>query len=112
MRLQQITRRPVKKILHAVDNNILQNIPILWEDFGMAEYIYGPSVPHMQGKTVHHNIQQAEPIIIQNVPKGILDKYKKVTLLYDLIHINGIGFPNTISQHIMFDIGIMIKNRK
>ena len=54
--LQNITGQPVKWILHAVDNNILQNIPILWEDIGMAEEIYGPSVPHFQDKTVHHKI--------------------------------------------------------
>ena len=30
------------------------------------------------------------------VPKEILDKYKKVALLCDLMHINGIGFLNTI----------------
>ena len=28
------------------------------------------------------------------------------------MHINGIGFPNTISRHIMFATGSMIKNRK
>ena len=40
---------------------------------------------------------------------GILDKYKKFTLRHDLMHINGIGFLNTIYQHIMFAIGSMIK---
>ena len=41
---QHITSQPLKQILHAVYNNILQNFPILQEDAGMAEEIYGPSV--------------------------------------------------------------------
>ena len=97
MRLQQITRRPVKKILHAVDNNILQNIPILREDVGMDEDIYGPSVTHLQVKTVSHKAHNFDPIIIPKFLKSILDRYKKVTLCCDLMHINGIGFLNTIS---------------
>ena len=99
---QHITGKPVKRILHAVDNNILHNIPILQEDVGMYEYIYGTSVPNFQGKTPHHNIQHVEPIIVPNAPKGILDGYKKVNLCCDLTQINGIGFLNTISRHIMF----------
>ena len=49
---QHISGQPVKWILHALDNNILQNIPIFREDVGMYEDIYGPSVPYLQGKTV------------------------------------------------------------
>ena len=49
-RLQHITGQSVKWILHAVDNNILQNLPILREDVGMYEDIYVPSVPHLQEK--------------------------------------------------------------
>ena len=78
----------------------------------MAEDIYLPSVTLVQGKTVYHNIQHVEPIIIPNVSKGILDKYKKFTLFCELMHINGIGFLNTIPQHIMFATGIMIRKQK
>ena len=82
----------MKLILHAVDNNILHNFPILQEYAGMAEDIYGPSVPHLQGKTVLHKVQHVEPIIVPNFPKGTLDRYKNATLCCDLMHINGIGF--------------------
>ena len=34
-RFRYITIQPVKKILHAVNNNILQNLPILQEYFGV-----------------------------------------------------------------------------
>ena len=79
---------------------------------GMAEDIYGPSVQHLKSKTFRHKIHYIELIIVPNVPKGILYRYNKVTLWCDLMQINGIGLPNTISQHIMFATGSMIKNLK
>ena len=78
----------------------------------MAGDIYGLSVPYLQGKTVRHKFQHVEPIIVPNVPKVILDIYKKLILCCDLMHINGIGFLNTISRHIMFATGSMIKIEK
>ena len=53
-----------------------------------------------------------EPVKIKNVPKTIIDKYNEVTICCELMHINGIGFLITISRHIMFATGSMIKNRK
>ena len=44
---QHITGQPINRILHEVDNNILQNLPIMQEDVRMAEDIYGPSIPHL-----------------------------------------------------------------
>ena len=78
----------------------------------MAEDIYGPRTSHLEGKTVRRNIHHLGPVKITSVPKAILDKYKEVTICCDLMHINGIGLINTISQHIMFATGSTIKNRK
>ena len=78
----------------------------------MAEDIYGPNVPHFSGKTVPHKIHHVGPIMVPNFPKGILDKFNKVTLWCDLMHISSIGFMNTIPWRIMFDTGIMIEIRK
>ena len=72
--LQNINGQPLKQILHAVDNNIIQNLPILREDTITAEEIYWPSVPHLQGKTALHKVQNMETIIVPNVPKYIPDR--------------------------------------
>ena len=111
-KLQNTTVQPIKQTLHSVDNKILHNLSIFWEDVGMDEDIYGPSVPYFQGKIVCHNIKHVEPMMVPNVPNDILDKYKKVTLWCDLMHINVIGFLNTIPQQIMFATESIIKNRK
>ena len=110
-RFQKINGQPVKQILNAFDKKILYNLPIMQEDFGMAEDIYKPSVSYLQGKTVLRNIQHVEAIVVTNYPKGILDRYKNFNLWCDLMYINGIGFLNTIPRHIMFATGSMIQNR-
>ena len=51
-----ITGQSVKRILNVVDNNVLQNLPILQEDSRVYEDIYVPSVPYLQVKTVCHKI--------------------------------------------------------
>ena len=68
--------QPIKLILHAVDNNILKNLPILQKDVSMAEDIYGTSIPHLKGKPVLRKIQYVVPIKITSIPKTILDKQK------------------------------------
>ena len=61
-RLQRITVQLMQWILHEVNNKILQNLPILQEDVGMAEDIYRPSTLHLKGKTEQQNIQYLEPV--------------------------------------------------
>ena len=71
------------------------------EDVGMAEDIYGRSASYLQGKKFHHKVQNVEPIIVPNFPKGILDIKKKIILCFDIVNINCIVLLNTISKHIM-----------
>ena len=70
-KLQNITVQPIKQTLHSVDNKILHNLSIFWEDVGMDEDIYGPSVPYFQGKIVCHNIKHVEPMMVPNVPNDL-----------------------------------------
>ena len=85
---QNINRQPIKRILHAVNNNILKNLPILREDVRMAEGIYGPSLTHLKGNTVWSKIQHVEPVKLTSFTKNIIDKYKEVTICCDCMHIN------------------------
>ena len=78
----------------------------------MAEAIYGKSVSHLKGKIVHHKDHHVEPIIGPNFLKGVFDRNNKVNLCCDLNHINGIGFLNTLSWHILSSTGSTIKIQK
>ena len=78
----------------------------------MAEDKYGPIIPHLKGKTVWSKIQQVEPVKMTSVPQTIIDQYKEVIFFWYHMYINGIGFINTISRHIMFSTGSMIKTEK
>ena len=69
---QKITGQPINRILHSVDNNILQNLPILQEDADLDEGLYGPSIPYLKGKTVWCKIQHVEPVKITSVPRNFL----------------------------------------
>ena len=93
---QHINVQTIKRIFHAVNNKILQKLPILREDVRIAEDIYMTSIPHLKGKTVRRKIQHMEPVNITSVTKTILDKYKEVIIYRDLMHSNGTGFLNTI----------------
>ena len=53
---QNITGQKIKQILHAVDDKILQNLPILREDVRMAENTYVCSITHLKGNAAHHKI--------------------------------------------------------
>ena len=68
---RHITGQPINQILHKIDNNILQNIPILREDFVMAEYMYVPRIPHLKLKTVWRMIQHVDHVKITSVNKKI-----------------------------------------
>ena len=111
-RPQNITGKSIKRLFYEIDNNIMQKLPMLQEDNEISEDIYGTSITHLEGKTAQLKFQHVESVKIPSVPKIILDKYKEVTILCDLMHINGIGLLNTIPRYIMFAAGIIINNRK
>ena len=77
----------------------------------MADHINVPSIPDLKGKILWRKIQHVKPVEIPIFPKTILDKYKEVSICCDLMHINVIGFLNTISQYIMFAKRSMIENQ-
>ena len=76
----------------------------------MAKEIYGPSVPHMQGKTMHQEVKHSKLVEVQKLLQDIIGKYKSVILCCDIMHINGLDFLNTVSQENLFGIISLIKN--
>ena len=53
-----------------------------------------------------------DPTLVPNVPESILDGYKNITLCCNLMYTIGVWLLSTISRHILFATGSMIKGRK
>ena len=98
---KRIGRPSTQDFICYVSSNQIPNCPITVQDIKTAEIIYGPDVGSLKGKTVRKKSPVVRPIS-SDIPLGIMDKYKDVTLSIDVMKINGIPFFNTISRHIKF----------
>ena len=76
----------------------------------MAKNIYGLIAPYLQVKTMYQKLKHAKPGVVLKVPQDIVDKYKRLILCCDLVHINGFVFLNTVSWVIIFDTVSLINN--
>jgi hypothetical protein len=86
-----------------VSNNLLRNTNITIDDISRCEFIYGPSVPQLQGKMTRASA--TTPIHQQHLlalPLPIAQHHKNVTLCVDYFFVNGISFLHTISRNIQF----------
>lgn len=94
-----------------IDQNIIKFCPITREYVIRADDIYGANLGSLKGKTVR---RAAVPVdeVISPVPHDIMDRYRNVTLAVDLICINKVPFPITVSHHIKYCTLTHLKSRK
>ena len=111
-KLQAIIGRPsTKTFLSIVDKNLLPNCPVTRNDIIAAEYIFGPDVGSLKGKTVQ---KSSSPVQMRhtNVPESIMSRYKEVTVAGDIMFVNKLPFFVTISRHIKFSTSEFLTNQK
>ena len=81
--------------------NLITNYPVTIQDIKNAEFVWGPELGCLKGKTV-----RSQPPAVQvtgtNIPMQIMQQYKNVTLSVDIMKVTGIPFLMTISRHIKF----------
>ena len=65
----------------------------------------------MQGKNVHQKSKHVKLVVVSKLPQSVIDKYVRVILCCNLMHINGLAFLNTVSRGILFGNGSLIKKR-
>eukprot|EP00957_Ditylum_brightwellii_P109597 8359298-Ditylum_brightwellii.AAC.1 len=86
--IQDILGNPsLKTLLDIVDNNRLKNCPITRQDIMAAKEIFGPDTRCLQGKMARKD-GKAVRMMITPIPPTILERYKEVTLVGDIMKVN------------------------
>eukprot|EP00804_Cyclotella_cryptica_P027563 CCRYP_007501-RA/>CCRYP_007501-RA protein AED:0.35 eAED:-0.96 QI:0/-1/0/1/-1/1/1/0/333 len=97
----RIGRPATRDFISYVENNLIPNCPITSQDIRNAEFIWGPDLESLKGKTVH-SMPEAVRTRSHPIPLQVMTQYKNVTLSADVMKVNGIPFLMTISRHIKF----------
>ena len=84
--LQRIIDRPTTKIIHYVGENLIPNSPITVHDIKNAEFIWGPELGALKGKTTR---QTSPHIRMENnsIPMHVMQQYNDVTLSADVMKV-------------------------
>ena len=97
--------------IHYVSTNMILNYPVTIQDTKNVEFIWGPDLGCVKGKTV----RQVSPTMrMENnsIPVSIMQQYKNVTLSVDIMKVEGIPFLMTISRDIKFGSASKLDNIK
>jgi hypothetical protein len=87
-------------LANAIEHNVIGNNPFTRRDVRIAKKIFGPDVPSMKGKTVKRKSIMPREDDISDIPPSILKEYSTVHLSIDIMHVNGIKFLISYSNHI------------
>ena len=85
---------------NAIDWNIPGTCQFNQRDIQIANKIYGPSVAAIKGKSTKCPNKMDRPDILTEIPKEIMDAYKKVHLDINIMFANDCAYFTAISQHI------------
>jgi hypothetical protein len=87
-------------LANAIEHNVIGNNPFTRRDVRIAKKIFGPDVPAMKGKTVKRKSIMPREDDISDIPSDIIKEYSNVHLSIDIMHVNGIKFLISYSNHI------------
>ena len=105
-RLQSIVGHPSESVLkHEVsrtdDHSLLRDSQVSPHDIDNANKIFGPSLPIVQGKSTRTKPNKVEPQYIP-LPQQVVDRYQYLTLVADVMFVNGLPFFVTLSRKVRF----------
>ena len=109
----QITmgRPSTSTFLNLLKKNGIANCPVTPDYVEAAEYILGPDIRSLKGKTT----QRSPPIVdspVIGVPADVLKQYQKVTLCVDIMYVNKVAMLVSISRKVKFGTIEIIPNNK
>ena len=89
-----------KDLKRYINTNSIINCPITADDVIRADYIYGPALPLLQGKTTAKSTRFHSPPAV--LPSPILNFHQNIELFIDFLYVNKIPFLHTKSKNINF----------
>ncbi len=71
--------------------NLLKDCPITNADIVHAHKIFGPDLANIRGKTICPKPERVTTDYVE-IPRGISDVHSRVTLVADVMFVNGVPF--------------------
>ena len=109
----QITmgRPSTTTFLELLKKNGIANCPVTPADVEAAEYILGPDIGSLKGKTTRRSPPIVDSPVI-GMPVDVLKQYQKVTLCVDIMYVNKVAMLVSMSRKIKFGTIEKILNNK
>ena len=79
--------------------NLLQNCPITYDDIKNANAIWGSDIANIRGKTTRCKSDRVETDYV-DIPCALLSAHVNVTLVADVMFVNGVPFLVSASRNI------------
>lgn len=90
-------------------SNQIQECPVTYEDAGVAEKIWGPSVPSL--KTTRRTLEPVKSDMVE-IPTSIREINRLVRMSIDVFFVNNISFLLMLSRRICFTTVTHLANQK
>eukprot|EP00934_Nitzschia_sp_Nitz4_P002894 Nitzschia sp. Nitz4//scaffold489_size5144//2753//5083//NITZ4_009231-RA/size5144-processed-gene-0.2-mRNA-1//1//CDS//3329552900//2884//frame0 len=110
--LIKIGRPSIKDFKHIIQSRAIPNCPVTIRDVRMAEDIFGPDIGSLKGKTTRRRPHRVRSDFVQQLPPGVMQNYRDVTICGDLMHVNGITMLITVSRNIKFHTISVVNNKR
>eukprot|EP00957_Ditylum_brightwellii_P165101 12569942-Ditylum_brightwellii.AAC.1 len=91
--------------------NLLPDLPVSVKDINNAEFVFGPDVGALKGKTIWKTPEPVRTDYIK-VPRELINLHHEVTMAADILYINKIPFLTSVSRNIKFTMTQKVNNRK
>ncbi len=99
-RLQGMIRNPTEKeLVGMVREKLIANCPVTVQDVHNANRIFGPDLVNLRGKTTRKKTEHVRVDYVK-IPWDLVDMHKYVTLVADVMFINGLPLLVTSSRGI------------